>query len=94
MKRCFVLIFGDVPTAKALDVCFALEKFRHVDIYKKGDISTNNAQKIIQNFLALGIILKSRKKGLSQYYRLNPKKALVDRLRAVYRTLNFKKRSQ
>jgi predicted transcriptional regulator len=72
-KSLFLMQFGDTPQLRVID--FLIDNhffdFPITEIAKGSKISYNSLQSFFDNFFKSGIIIKTRKIGKSDYYKLN-----------------------
>jgi len=72
-KSIFLEHFGDTPQLRVID--FLLENhffdFPLTEIARGSNVSYNSLQKFIGNFVGSGFLIKTRRIGKSDYYKLN-----------------------
>jgi len=72
-KSFFLMQFGDTPQLRVLD--FLIDNhffdFPMTEIARKSNVSYNSIITFFENFIKSGIIVKTRKVGKSDYYKLN-----------------------
>ena len=72
-KSFFLMQFGDTPQLRVLD--FLIENhffdFPMTEIARESNVSYNSIITFFENFIKSGIIVKTRKLGKSDYYKLN-----------------------
>ena len=78
-KSFFLLQFGDTPQLRVLD--FLIEEhffdFPVTEIARKANVSYNSFKVFFPQFIKSGIVVKTRKVGKSDYYKLNLKNPFV-----------------
>ena len=72
-KSFFLMQFGDTPQLRVLD--FLIDNhffdFPMTEIARESNVSYNSIITFFENFIKSGIIVKTRKVGKSDYYKLN-----------------------
>ncbi|MBU4069711.1 MAG: hypothetical protein KJ646_01905 [Nanoarchaeota archaeon] len=81
-KSFFLLQFGDTPQLRVLD--FLIENhfwdFPITEIAKESNVSYNSLKVFFEQFLNSGILIKTRKLGKSNYYKLNTENQFIKNL--------------
>ena len=72
-KTFFLMQFGDTPQLRVLDFLIGFHFFDYplTEIAKESNVSYNSIKLFFQNFIASGLVIKTRKVGKSDYYKLN-----------------------
>jgi predicted transcriptional regulator len=72
-KSLFLQQFGDTPKLRVLDFLIDNHFFDYplTEIAKGSNVSYNSLKLFIHSFIGSGIIVKTRKIGKSDYYKLN-----------------------
>ncbi|MEK6823743.1 MAG: hypothetical protein AABY06_01795, partial [Nanoarchaeota archaeon] len=72
-KSFFLMQFGDTPQLRVLDFLIGNHffDFPMTEIAKESNVSYNSIIIFFQNFIKSGILVKTRKVGKSDYYKLN-----------------------
>ena len=72
-KSAFLEYFGDTPKLRFLDFLIGNHffDFNMTDMAKEANISYNSLKSFFNEFLKKGIIIKTRKVGKSEMYKLN-----------------------
>ncbi|MBI2003935.1 hypothetical protein HYS72_00535 [Candidatus Pacearchaeota archaeon] len=72
-KSFFLMQFGDTPQLRVLDFLIGNHffDFPMTEIARESNVSYNSITTFFQNFINSGIIIKTRKVGKSDYYKLN-----------------------
>ncbi len=72
-KSAFLEYFGDTPKLKFLDFLIGNHffDFNMTDMAKEANISYNSLKSFFEEFLKKGIIVKTRRVGKSNMYKLN-----------------------
>ena len=72
-KSFFLMQFGDTPQLRVLD--FLIENhffdFPMTEIARESNVSYNSLKVFFENFVNTGILIKTRRIGKSDYYKLN-----------------------
>lgn len=78
-KSAFLEYFGDTPKLKFLDFLIGNHffDFNMTDMAREANISYNSLKSFFGEFLKKGIIVKTRKVGKSDMYKLNMDNATV-----------------
>ncbi|MBI2208610.1 hypothetical protein HYU50_03875 [Candidatus Woesearchaeota archaeon] len=81
-KTSFRLVFGDSPIVKVIDFFLDNREFDYslTDIAKNADIGWSTLHGFWGNIVKLGIVIKTRKIGRAELYKLNPNSLLVKKL--------------
>jgi len=81
-KTSFRLVFGDSPIVKVIDFFLDNREFDYslTDIAKNSDIGWSTLHGFWKNIVKLGIVVKTRKIGRAELYKLNPSSPLVKKL--------------
>ncbi|MBI4116337.1 hypothetical protein HY449_01195 [Candidatus Pacearchaeota archaeon] len=78
-KTLFLEHFGDTPQLRVLD--FLIENyifdFPMTEIAKESNVSYNSIKLFFERFVKSGILIKTRKVGKSDYYKLNVENPFV-----------------
>lgn len=72
-KSIFLKYFGDTPKLRVLDFLIDNHFFDYplTEIAKGSNVSYNSLVSFFSEWISLGIIVKTRKVGKSDYYKLN-----------------------
>ncbi len=78
-KSAFLEYFGDTPKLRFLDFLIGNHffDFNMVDMARESNISYNSLKSFFDGFLEKGIIVKTRRVGKSNMYKLNMENAIV-----------------
>lgn len=78
----FLQNFGDTPQLRVLDFLIDNHFFDYpiTEIAKESNVSYNSLKVFFQKFIDTGIIIKTRKIGKSDYYKLDIKNPFVNNL--------------
>jgi hypothetical protein len=81
-KSVFIDFFGDYPIIRVLDFLIENEIFDYSkkDIAKYSEVSWNTIEKFFDKMIWMKIIVKTRKVGKSDMYKLNIKNPIVQNL--------------
>lgn len=81
-KSSFRLVFGDSPIVKVVDFFLDNREFDYslTDIAKNADIGWSTLHQFWNNLVNLGIVVKTRKIGRAELYKLNTNSPLVKKL--------------
>lgn len=81
-KSFFLMQFGDTPQLRVLDFLIDNHFFDYplTEIAKKSNVSYNSMKSFFDNFIESGIVIKTRKIGKSNYYKLNIENPFVKNL--------------
>jgi len=76
------LVFGDSPTSKVLDFFIDNQEFDYssIDITKGAEIAWSTLHEFFPDLVKLGIVIKTRKIGRAELYKLNLENPLVKKL--------------
>ena len=81
-KSIFLRQFGDTPQLRVID--FLIDNhffdFPLTEIARESNVSYNSLKSFIDDFLKTQVIVKTRKIGKSDYYKLNVKNLFVKNL--------------
>jgi len=81
-KSIFLKQFGDTPQLRVVD--FFIDNFSFdfplTEIARESNVSYNSLKSFIENFLKNQFIIKTRKIGKSDYYKLNTENHFVKNL--------------
>ena len=81
-KSIFLENFGDTPQLRVLD--FLIDNhffdFPMTEIARESNVSYNSIKSFFQKFVESGILVKTRKVGKSDYYKMNLKNSFVKNL--------------
>lgn len=74
--------FGDTPQLRVLDFLIDNHFFDYpvTEIAKESNVSYNSLKVFLNNFIESGILMRTRKIGKSDYYKLNIENAFVKNL--------------
>ena len=74
--------FGDTPQLRVLDFLIGFNFFDHplTEIARNSNVSYNSLKSFFDNFVKSGIVIKTRKVGKSDYYKLNTDNSFVKNL--------------
>jgi len=81
-KSFFMLQFGDTPQIRAIDFLISFQIFDYpiTAIAKGSNISYNSIVKFFNDWIKREIVIKTRKVGKSDYYKLNTKNPFIKNL--------------
>ncbi len=81
-KSFFLMQFGDTPQLRVLDFLIGNHffDFPMTEIARESNVSYNSIVVFFQNFINSGIVVKTRKVGKSDYYKLNLENLFVKNL--------------
>ena len=81
-KTFFLMQFGDTPQLRVLDFLIGFNFFDYplTEIARNSNVSYNSLKSFFDNFLKSGIVIKTRKIGKSDYYKLNTDNSFVKNL--------------
>ncbi len=81
-KSLFLMQFGDTPQLRVLD--FLIDNhmfdFPMTEIARGSNVSYNSLKLFFPNFVKSGILIKTRKIGKSDYYKLNLENLFIKNL--------------
>jgi DNA-binding transcriptional ArsR family regulator len=69
----FTTIFGDTPNARILEFLKDHSEFDYTisEIARNSDVSRPTTYKVVDEFVKKGILIETRKVGISSFYKLN-----------------------
>ncbi len=72
-KSFFLMQFGDTPQLRVLDFLIDNHFFDYpiTEIARESNVSYNSLKIFLNSFIESGILIKTRKVGKSDYYKLN-----------------------
>ncbi|MEA3342914.1 MAG: hypothetical protein U9Q92_02010 [archaeon] len=81
-KSTFIEFFGDYPLMRVLDFLITYKTFDYnkKDIAKNANISWNTLETFWDKLVELKIVVKTRKVGKSDMFRLNEENSIVQKL--------------
>lgn len=81
-KTFFLMQFGDTPQLRVLDFLIGFNFFDYpvTEIAKSSNVSYNSLKSFFDEFVKSGIVVKTRKVGKSDYYKLNTDNIFVQNL--------------
>jgi predicted transcriptional regulator len=81
-KSFFLMQFGDTPQLRVLDFLIDNHFFDYpiTEIAKESNVSYNSLKVFLNNFIESGILMRTRKVGKSDYYKLNLENLFVKNL--------------
>jgi predicted transcriptional regulator len=81
-KSFFLMQFGDTPQLRVIDFLIGFHFFDYplTGIAKESNVSYNSLKSFFNNFIESGIVIKTRKVGKSDYYKLNLENPFVQNL--------------
>jgi predicted transcriptional regulator len=81
-KSFFLMQFGDTPQLRVMDFLIDNHFFDYplTEIAKEGNVSYNSLKIFFPYFIESGIVIKTRKIGKSDYYKLNMENDFVKNL--------------
>ncbi|MEK6953189.1 MAG: hypothetical protein AABX29_09320 [Nanoarchaeota archaeon] len=81
-KSSFRMVFGDSPIVKVIDFFLENREFDYslTDIAKNSDIGWSTLHQFWNNIVKLGIVIKTRRIGRAELYKLNLNSPLVKKL--------------
>lgn len=81
-KSFFLLQFGDTPQLRVIDFLVDNHFFDYpiTEIARGSNVSYNSLKVFFKQFLDSGILIKTRKVGKSDYYKLNTEDSFVQNL--------------
>ncbi len=93
-KSIFVEVFGNNPIIKVLDFLITFQAFDYpmTEIAKNSEVSYSTLQTVWNNLVKNNIVIKTRRVGKSDLYKLNTKNPAVQQL--IKLDWNFVKGSQ
>jgi predicted transcriptional regulator len=81
-KSFFLMQFGDTPQLRVLDFLIGFHFFDYplTEIARGANVSYNSLKAIFPTFIKSGIVVKTRRIGKSDYYKLNTNNPFVQNL--------------
>jgi predicted transcriptional regulator len=81
-NKFFLLQFGNTPQLRVLDFLIGFHFFDYplTEIAKESNVSYNSLKSFFNNFIESEIVIKTRKVGKSDYYKLNLENLFVKNL--------------
>ena len=81
-KSFFLMQFGDTPQLRVLDFLIGFHFFDYpmTEIAKESNVSYNSLKSFFPYFINSGIIVKTRRIGKSDYFKLNLENQFVNNL--------------
>lgn len=81
-KSFFLMQFGDTPQLRVLDFLISFHFFDYplTEIARESNVSYNSLKSFFGNFIESKIVIKTRKVGKSDYYKLNLENVFVQNL--------------
>jgi len=81
-KSIFLEHFGDTPQLRVIDFLIDNHFFDYpmTEIARESNVSYNSLKVFFEKFIESGIIIKTRKVGKSDYYKLNIENSFVKNL--------------
>ncbi len=81
-KSFFLMQFGDTPQLRVLDFLISFHFFDYpvTEIARESNVSYNSIKSFFANFINSGIVIRTRKIGKSDYYKLNLENPFVKNL--------------
>ncbi len=81
-KSFFLMQFGDTPQLRILDFLIGFHFFDYplTEIARESNVSYNSLKSILPTFIKSGIVIKTRRIGKSDYYKLNTENPFVQNL--------------
>jgi predicted transcriptional regulator len=81
-KTFFLMQFGDTPQLRVLDFLIGFHFFDYplTEIARESNVSYNSLKSFFEEFISSGIVIKTRKVGKSDYYKLNLENTFVKNL--------------
>jgi len=81
-KSLFLNQFGDTPQLRVIDFLIDNHMFDYpmTEIAREGNVSYNSLKLFFQQFIDSGLLIKTRKVGKSDYYKLNIENLFVKNL--------------
>ncbi len=89
-KSLFLKQFGDTPQLRVIDFFIdnSIFDFPLTGIARESNVSYNSLKSFINDFLKNGFIIKTRKVGKSDYYRINKENPFIVNLMRLDWTLS------
>jgi predicted transcriptional regulator len=81
-KSFFLMQFGDTPQLRVLDFLITFHFFDYplTEIAKESNVSYNSLKVFFDDFIKSEIVIKTRKIGKSDYYKLNLENPFIQNL--------------
>ena len=81
-KSFFLMQFGDTPQLRVIDFLIGFHFFDYplTEIARESNVSYNSLKSFFSDFIDSGIVIKTRKVGKSDYYKLNLGNPFVENL--------------
>ena len=81
-KSFFLMQFGDTPQLRVIDFLIENHFFDYpiTEIAKESNVSYNSIKVFFNDFIKSGFVIKTRKVGKSDYYKLNMENNFVKNL--------------
>ena len=81
-KSFFLMQFGDTPQLRVLDFLISFNFFDYplTEIARNSNVSYNSLKVFFDDFIESGIVIRTRKVGKSDYYKLNTDNLFVQNL--------------
>lgn len=81
-KPVFIEFFGDYPIVRVIDFLVTFRRFDYnrKDIARNANVSWNTLKTFWKKLVKRGVVVKTRKVGKSQMYKLDEKSQLVKEL--------------
>jgi len=81
-KSFFLMQFGDTPQLRVLDFLIGFHYFDYpvTEIAKESNVSYNSLKVFFPHFIKSGIVVKTRRVGKSDYFKLNLENQFVKNL--------------
>lgn len=91
-KTSFRMVFGDAPIIKVIDFFLDNREFDYslTDIAKNADIGWSTLHQFWNDVVELGIVVKTRRIGRADLYKLNTASPLVKKLIELDTTISKK----
>lgn len=89
-KSLFLKQFGDTPQLRVIDFFIdnSIFDFPLTEIARESNVSYNSLKSFINDFLKNGFIIKTRKVGKSDYYKINKENPFIVNLMRLDWTLS------
>jgi hypothetical protein len=81
-KTVFIETLGDYPALRIIDFLIGFEDFDYpiTDIARNSDVHFLTLKKLWPGFLKKGFVIKTRKMGRTQLYKINKENEVIKRL--------------
>jgi predicted transcriptional regulator len=81
-KSFFLMQFGDTPQLRVLDFLITFQFFDYpvTEIARNSNINYNSLKSFFDSFIESGVVIKTRKIGKFNYYKLNLNNSFVKNL--------------